>query len=216
MTFPFPGFIPGGNSAAPLQITYRGNYTSAADLSSYTTTALPIGVADATRFALIGIAVNDTAANSISTVSIGGVSATKITASLATNTFRLIEWWWAPIPTGSADVTITVTLTATALDFFLALFTMIGSATATVYDTATSIVDPAALNLDIPNNGAAVAAGWSNLSGTATWTGLTEAFETTLFSGASASSMVAETNRTISDNYSNPANTVAASVSFAP
>lgn len=100
-------------SATPFSFTYL---TSAQDTANATTyngagyQGLSFGTEDSTRIICIGIAGIATSApnSAISSVTIGGVSATQYASSAGLSGGGVFEFWYAAVPTGTTgDVSVT-------------------------------------------------------------------------------------------------------------
>jgi hypothetical protein len=84
--------------------TYNGTASSATDAASYTFTAVSIGTAATNRRVIIVLNTAASALRSISSATIGGISATIYDASLFANSIKII---YATVPTGTtADVVV--------------------------------------------------------------------------------------------------------------
>ena len=148
----------GGGFSAPALTATGTPHEPAYSGSTFTWTGLAIGTADANRWviaAICGYLLENTA-----NVTIGGVSATKITGVWADNYFA--DLWIANVPTGTtANVVVTFT-TNQGWGANVALFRMV-KATSTTHDIGTPISPAfATANMSdctVPSGGAAIFCG---------------------------------------------------------
>jgi hypothetical protein len=180
-----------GDEPAAIGATWRGSYSSDTDAASYTKSGAAIGTADANRYVIVAIPLFTGATNlTISSVTIGGVSATKIngeTFYAATSGNRsLVDFWKANVPTGTTgDIVITPSTTAPRMS--ASWWTCIGDVAIidTQADIATDVTPDNSLTVTSkrPSNGfvlAAIVGTGSAGDPTFTWggTGITENYET--------------------------------------
>jgi hypothetical protein len=174
-----------------VEATWRGSYSSDTDAASYTKSGAAIGTADANRYVIVAIPLFTGATNlTISSVTIGGVSATKINGETfysGTSTNRsLVDFWKANVPTGTTgDIVITPSTTAPRMS--ASWWTCIGDVAIidTQADIATDVTPDNSLTVtsERPSNGfvlAAIVGTGSAGDPTFTWggTGITENYET--------------------------------------
>jgi len=145
---------------------------SSTNASSYTFTDTNIGDADDNRNVVLALASRGDPSNKqINSISIGGITATKIIRSFTDNTF--VEYWYAKVPTGTT-ATISVTMSGNVYRLGVAVYRVIAPSL-TLYDSAQDSTGPFNLSVDTPDLSAAVIAiATGNVDATATWSGLTE------------------------------------------
>jgi hypothetical protein len=180
-----------GAEPAAIGATWRGSYSSDSDAASYTNSGAALGTADADRYVIVAIPLFTGPTNlTISSVTIGGVSATKIngeTFHSATSTNRsLVDFWKANVPTGTTgDIVITPSTTAPRMS--ASWWTCIGDVAIidTQADIATDVTPDNSLTVTSkrPSNGfvlAAITGQGDSGDPTFTWggTGITEKHET--------------------------------------
>jgi hypothetical protein len=180
-----------GAEPAAIGATWRGSYSNDSDAASYTNSAAALGTADADRYVIVAIPLFTGPTNlTISSVTIGGVSATKINGETfysATSTNRsLVDFWKANVPTGTTgDIVITPSTTAPRMS--ASWWTCIGDVAIidTQADIATDVTFDNSLTVTSkrPSNGFVLAAitGQGDAGNpTFTWggTGITENYET--------------------------------------
>jgi hypothetical protein len=165
---------------APAAVTYQSTATDGSDLSTYTFSAQAIGAASANRYVICGFGARYTSGTpTITSVTIGGVAATQVSAQLAgTGTGKLLAGLYiALVPTGTtADIVIAFSATALRCDHVTFSATGLQSATPTA--SVMSTANPGT------SGSFSVSAGWiivafamilGNASGrTCTWANLTE------------------------------------------
>jgi len=175
-------------AASGITATFRASAVDAADLTTYTFSSQPIGTASGTRRVVVSIGTNST--RTISSVTIGGVSATVNATNTLSGTAH-VALASAVVPTGTtADVV--VTLDAAGLGMGIGVWTLTsGAATG---QTASGNGDPT--NLTVTTTAGDIVIAYAFTSGITTalfvWSVATERFEedvystTTTHSGADA------------------------------
>jgi len=217
--FPFPIFVPVAATGAAVSISYLTSATDTTDLTTYNGAVfqgLSFGAAAAGRYIVVAIGSRANAARSISSVTIGGVSAAVVsdgvTTCVANDTSGgadLTALWIANVPTGTTG-DVVVTFSGAMLRCAISLFRMTGNASATasqvkVDTTLTGQVYSVAI--DSPANGGIIGGYWCSLSagtGSVTWAGITEAVDGTVettssnYSAASGTFFAAQSALTVS------------------
>jgi hypothetical protein len=148
---------------------------SNSNLTTYTFSSENLGAADAGRYIIVGVtARNSTADRTLDSVTVGGVAAT-IVADIADGTSRA-SIAIAAVPTGTTG-DVVVTYSGQQLRCRIGLWRATGI-DPTPHDTETDGSDtvPSA-SLNVPAGGFAVAVAMENALTTATWVGLTEAWD---------------------------------------
>lgn len=188
------------------------------DQSTYTFSSQNFGTASSDRYIIIGIAARKAgAATTISSVTIGGVSATIVAEYSNSDTNSNISALAiANVPTGTTG-DVVVVFGATMVRCVITAWSATNLSSATPHDTLTNgSADPTG-TIDVPAGGFAVATALSNSVGTVTWTGLTEHSDITLetfvtVSDASDEFETAQTNMTVTANFSTSGSTPVMSV----
>lgn len=196
-------------SSSPVALTYVTNVTDSTDQTTYTFASTSIGTASSDRVVVVVIGSRANAARSISSVTVGGNSATAIaTANNSGGGAEIAAIYAVAVPSGTT-ASIVVTFSAAMLRIAVGVYTLTGTGGAvTAYGTATqtpSGSSPTDSTIDCPANGGILAVNFSNSSATSstTWTGLTERFDVnpeTSSSGVSSASdnfASAQTNLTV-------------------
>jgi hypothetical protein len=186
----------------------------------HTFAATAIGTASSSRRVVViasGFADGINAA--IATCTVAGQACTRVvTEPVGLNLSTAVFITDDPVTSGTtAD--IVVSPGASLDELRIGVFTLTGGPPV-VYDTL-SLRGSTARNgggLDVLNNGVTFAAAHFFNSGTATWTGATEVYDTDFYTGASLNNSADQTNRTISLTHSSSANSndVLVAVSFRP
>lgn len=188
-------------------ISWRTSNSSGTDASSYTFSAQDIGTAGSNRHVILGIMSLDSAlgVTGISSVTIGGVSATTQVAINVVGTGSFSALTIAAVPSGATG-DIVVNMTTTQARLAIGVWAAYDLVSPTAVASATSSADPAVLNLNTQIGDIVVACGFNNTGSTASWTGATERFDTTVeganYTGADHTATSAETPRTISLDWS--------------
>lgn len=198
-----PFFSPVTGVVTPATLHVGGTYTTAANASTHTSGAIDIGTADAARYVVVAFGGQGNLG--ATSVTIGGISASKIDDSFsASNTS--VSLWGAAVPTGTTAVVV-VNWSTTNNNIYLQLYSMYGLSSTTPYHTNKNVVTSGAgvsTTLNIPTNGIAIAGAgtWIN-NVDHTFVGVTEDLDAQIessikFGAASSSLMSAETGRTLS------------------
>lgn len=174
MTFPMPFFSPVLASVATAAIQGVDTAGSTSDLTIYTFSGLNFGAEASDRYLAVFASGTNSGTFSISSVSIGGVSATEVvTAGQASSVPSGI--YIAAVPTGATgDVVLTFNSTMSRVGMTMARITGISSATAT--DTASDTTSSLSAGIDIPAGGVCFGGAVSSdaTPDDITWTNLTE------------------------------------------
>lgn len=174
----------------PRTLTFGQSASSTADLTTYTFSAQAIPDApSADRRVYVGImGVSTAAARTISSVSIGGVTADVSTQYSASEALCIAS---AAVPTGTtADVVVTFSGACSRAS--IGLWSSIGLTTGTPVDSGTSLsANPTTDTLGTELNGFCIAIALSTIATTVSWSAVTEKYDAqiesiTTFSGASS------------------------------
>lgn len=190
----------------PISVALGGSAVSTADASSYTFSAVGIGTASSDRTVIVAaFARNSGSTASISSVTVGGLSATQQSSANynVAGGSSVCGLYTIPYPTGTTD-DVVVTLPGTYARAGVAVYAVYGLVSVTPSATA-SATNATTLNLNTNVTAGSVCIGavYTNPNGSATWTGLTEDLDILIESAnglttASALLSSAETPRTIS------------------
>ncbi len=186
---------------------YRSGTTGVSDATSqttYTFTAADIGTASDDRYVLVGIAYRASVARTISTVTIGGVSAAAVTTAITDDT-TAANFYGAFVSSGTTG-DIVVTLSGAALRMVIGVWALtgVGSTSATVRVIGNSgawssgLMTTSSMSCDA---GGAVFGLVTSTDGTSlAWSGITERYDvvvSTLFGAASLDFAVAQSGLTV-------------------
>lgn len=195
------GFGAGGGSASA---SFVSSGSSASDLTTYTFAGLSMGAASADRYIVVGCWGAAAAGRTISGVTVGGVAATQLVA-LATWVGAPTAIYVVPLPTG-ATASVVITFNAGMVRSQCAVFAVYGlTRSGTAVATATTATDGGSLNMNVQPGDVVIACASGNTTGDATWTGLTEAYDTAVesqkFTAAYANITAAESPRTMNCDW---------------
>lgn len=203
-------------------ITFLQLAKSSTDLTTYTFSAQSVGTAAADRYIICGVSgrSSDGGARTISSVTIGGVTATLNVQMVNSGNVQGIAC--ALVPTGTtADVVVVFSSTMTNAD--IALYSTSGLTSTSANDTGTSTANVGTYALNVAAGGVAVALMKSDdETSVATWAGLTETYDeadanSNDISGAAAAFATTQTNLTVSCTWDKtPVRPAFAVASFAP
>ena len=158
--------------------TFQQATIDTTDAASYSFASQPIGTASASRRVVVAIGWAAATAITLSSVTIGGVSATIDADSGNATGNRRVYFASAVVPTGTT-ATVAVTLSATAVRIGIGLWTLSGGSptgqTAAVLNAASGT-----LTVTTATNDVVLAAGFASHTAnsiTTTWTGATERYD---------------------------------------
>lgn len=182
----------GGNAAS---ISYRANYRSTANATSYTFSSSDIGTATGRSIVVVAVHSWRSTSFSVSSVTIGGVSATNVGSA---GTQPRTELWYAEGVSGTTG-DIVVTMSATTERCLVGVYALYNLRSNTPNFSGTSSGLSSGLNRTVNTtvNGVIVGAASANASGrTYTWTGATENYDTVIesFNSYSAASGTTTSN----------------------
>ncbi len=185
----------------------------ATDLTTYTFSTKSFGTATSDRIVVVGIAArSSTGSITISSVTIGGVSATvRASAINAGSGTEFASIYTASVPTGvTGDVVIV--FSGGMQRCAVMIYRMVGASSAVPNDSQTDTTltgQVLSVSMNCPANGVIIGAGFSASGGTAasTWTGITEdadaALETAAnnYTSASLAFVAQQTGLTVSATF---------------
>ena len=194
------GFGAGGSSAA-VTFSFTASVVVEAPASSTVTfSAVSLGTASTTRKIVVGVAKGGGSADSITSVEVGGVSATLVIAS-GGGSSAYTELWQAAVSTGTSGDIVVVFSGTTPGRAGIGVYAVYDAASA-AYDTGNSSADPSTDTINVPANGVLIGCAIQVSGGTFTWTNLTEKYDesfgvSSTQSGAADTFAAAETARSI-------------------
>ena len=193
-----------GVGLRPATVTYTDSSASDTDLTTYTFSSLSIGEASTSRHVIVAVLASNAAAT-VSTLTVGGVSASLAKRATATN--GIAEIWIVAVPTGATG-NVVVTFNAGSNRASVGVWAAYNLLSATATDSDESNADPGVISIDVQAGGILVAGVYS-ASGTVsyTWTNITERFDivvetTRRASGASLDFAAAQTGLSITADAS--------------
>ncbi|MCG8544340.1 MAG: hypothetical protein MJE12_09050 [Alphaproteobacteria bacterium] len=207
------------SASGPATVSNTANANSASGLTTYTFSAQSFGVAQADRRIAVGIVGRAVASRTISSVTIGGVSATEVVfGENAPGLANYAVIYIADVPTG-VDGDVVITWSAALARCAISVYRIVGAGSATAHDTGSDTVGDPNVTLTIPDNGCAIGIGQVGGATSAVWTGLTENIDTgygsSTYSSAS-DNFVAGTDQAITCNFGAGADPVGAFASWGP
>jgi len=190
-------FFDGDSFPAVVRTFIGSNSVSGINTTSHTFAAQSIGTASADRYVVVGIVVSEyTSTMLISSVSIGGVSASVLAQVRPSSNDIQVALYMANVPTGTTGDIVITTSGANIRQAAIGVWTLTNLQSATPASTGTDNTDTAGSAMTIavtaPPVGSAVIAVAAQRSTTGfAWTNQTEDFDlsdsTNRFSGASDS-----------------------------
>lgn len=176
------------SSSSGVDVTFTESVVDTTDASAFTYSAVALGDADTDRLIVVCTGGTGTTVGNrnVSTLTIGGVSASLIvTLDHQASSIYVSEMWSAVVPTGTTgDIVVTWNNTMTMNG--IGVYRVMGADT-TPHATATDASDASGLTVDINVEAGGAIIGYSSVDNTGTfvWSGLTEDFdeavETTLW-----------------------------------
>lgn len=169
------GFGAGGG-LGPKTLTWVAVYNTGTNATDYSGSfdGISVGAAQSDRYVIVGVGGHRASGspNSITSVTISGVSATKVVESISADA-TMSSLWIANVPTGST-VDIDVVWGVGQGRMGIAVWYATGLSAGTAVDSGGSTADPATDTLTTSSDGFGVGYAFTNDAGTATWTGFTE------------------------------------------
>jgi len=163
----------------PASVSNTANDNSSSSLTTYTFPAQSLGAADPGRRIVVAASGQRLGSPSgVSSLTIGGVSASPVVARQTGNgNDHTVEFWAAAVPTGTSG-NVVVTFNAGHLRCHVSVFRLLDAA-ATAHDTDSATNSSAAVSasIDIPAGGVALAAAFDNGNTSYAWTNLTERWD---------------------------------------
>lgn len=169
----------GAGGAPAREIAFLSSAVDASDGTTYTFASRALGAADSTRRIIVGVYAKNTSGDGkqVSSLTVGGVSATRVVGQTAGLGENRSEIWIADVPTGTTG-NIVVTWSHTLTRCGIGIWRMVGGVSAPVaYWTGGNDVDNTNILVSIPPNGTLVAVSGLNAGTSATWTNATERFD---------------------------------------
>jgi hypothetical protein len=205
--------LPAGGAtvtAAPASVSFTSSDSTRSVLSVFTWSGKAIGTAASDRKVVVMVTGtgNTGGAKSVSSLTVGGVSATLVKRNqYSASTSYVLEIWQADVPTGTTG-DIVATWNAAMYDCSMVAWAVYGAASAAHATINEEDEVPMNVLITIPANGVCIAGiGWNNNSGESiTWTNLTEDADTvggTNWGGGGASGAFSslQTNRSITATH---------------
>jgi len=205
-------------SKAPIAITYLQNSNDTVNRTTYTFSSVNLGDAATDRVIIVGIGGTSGSSRSISSVTIGGVSATA--AATANISWAIVNSiWYAAVPSGTTG-DIVITFSAVMVQCVVNAFRMTGQTSNTPANTGTDTTgsttsDP---NINV-TAGDVIVSNVVGGDGTAmAWTGTTEADDRVVdghnFSAALHTAVTTESPRAIQAVSTSATNITGVSVAW--
>lgn len=197
-------------------ISFTDSASDGSDGTGYTFSARSLGAAASDRFIVVGAGQRNSG-QTVSSLTIGGVSASLIKRQVGASGFNVTELWGATVPTGTTG-DITVTWSASVVRCAIAVHRIVNLTSTTPTFTVGSTTDPMSVLINVEGGGVAVAFSYGGVNGTNTWTGLTEdvdaLVESQCYSAASAAFSSAQSSLSVTCDgsiaYTDPTMAVAA------
>lgn len=198
------------SSSSPPTISYRTASLNSTDTGSPSFASIDLGDDTKTRIIVVGWNSLDTAANSVSSATIAGISATVVANANGSGggTVPCSGIFYAVVPAGTgATGTIAITLADTAFRSHIGVWAIYGYTTAAPYYNNTSTTDPLSVTTTptADSVGVAVCCNYNGAGATFSWTNLTENYDANgentneQYSGASAQSLAASSTNFVGD-----------------
>lgn len=160
-------------------LTFLQGTDEPSNVATYEFVSQNLGAADSGRHIIACVMARKGSAFTISSVTIGGVSATEVIQVQSATADGLSGIYVANVPTGTTG-TVTVVLSSDAARCAISLYSASGITT-TPYDSASSTATAPSATIDVVAGGFAIGAAESasgtGVSDTCSWTNLTEDYE---------------------------------------
>lgn len=189
----------GAGRQEPPSVQYIAYYSTDSNLTTYTFSSVDFGNPDDRSLVVIGVAGRQGSNISVSSATIGGVSATNVTTSTADNACSGL--FAANLTASSGTVTVTLSGGADALTIAVwAIYDLTTFAAQSASSNQGSSISAISTNITTRPNGALIAMAACNNGSvrTFTWSNATENFETLISGGAGNSTCSGASNKTVS------------------
>lgn len=198
----------------PKAATYVTSITDATDLTTYSFNAVDLGSTTLGGYAVIAVHASGNNTGAISSVTVNGNAATEL-VKVSGSTSAAVAGFYIYPAASLSSANIVVTMGALKSRCAISIWRVTGISSMTPFHTASAFsdgtVNTASININTVSGGiliASVIRGGAQ-SGTATWTGATEAYdfnaETTIVSGASVIGTPNATGTTVASTFSTSA-----------
>lgn len=215
-TFPFPMFAP--LVQLPITLTFQAATADSSDLTTYTFAGQALGTVGSNRRVVVGVASASGENQTISSVTVDGVGATAAHTNYASSNNVRCGIYVANA-TANATGTISVVFTGSVNRCVIAVWAMYDSLSAT--PTATYDVDltnPATVSANCLAGGCIVGVAAHRGGATATWSGITEAYdaqtESEAFTFAADTFATAQSGLTVGPNFTSGGTLAMAAAAF--
>lgn len=207
-------FVYPKQASAALEFSYLGETPDPANLTTYTFSSESLGAADANRYIIVGVVARKggTTGCSITSVTIGGVSATEILDQANTDSnCDVAGLYIANVPTGTTG-DVVVTFGETMVRSAIGLWRAVNIDSPTPTDFSASTASDPTYNIDVSAGGFAVGMCISNSNSSATWSGVTENFDGTVesfitYTGGSSSFESEQVDTTLTCDFASSGST---------
>ena len=164
--------------SGPAVLTYVTHLEQAGGTSTQTFTSASIGTAAADRLVIVGIVIGKDAgtwsANPVSSVTIGGISATQVGSQILCEgtTTAALSMFAATVPTGTtANIVLSLAANGVA---DIVIWNATGLSSTTASDTKSDNATPFTQSLTVPTGGFGIGLAGGETVTSWTWTNLTE------------------------------------------
>lgn len=199
-------------AAPPVVVTdYRATYSSAVDALQYVYAAQDFGTPSAGRYILVAFAGRGASVRTITSVLLGGVTATQL--ALLNSGSTTLAIYGAAVPTGATG-DIEINLSGNWVRMVGGVWAATGLASLAAFDNendVTMVANQLAVAIDCPANGAIIGVCVNGNAGAWTWGGITKRFDTSIeagnnqISGASLDFATIQTGLSVTANQVNTA-----------
>ena len=174
----------GASGGGATELSFLQGSVSGDDSATYTFSSQNLGAADPNRWIVVCATGIQVSARTIDTVTVGGVSATKLVEaeSTAGSAFRDVSIWVAYVPTGTTG-DIVLTFSSGLVRAGYSAYRLITSTNpTTAYDTETDITTSGSdlsVSINRPDNGVVIAATMAlcSTATSVTWAGTSENYD---------------------------------------
>ena len=202
------GFGGGVSSDPDATIEYRGNFVDTASGPTYTFSSKDLGSSATSHKVIVGASGGGSGPGSVSSITVGGSSAT-VSVSVQANSEQRTELWYIDgVTATSGNIVVTFSGGSGCHRCGIGVWAIYNGATGAANDTGSSTSDPATDTLNISAGGVAIGYAKGGVDPAWTWTNLTEDFDaemetSTHHSGASDAFASAQVSLSITANPSN-------------
>lgn len=178
-----------GYSKQKAELFFGSVEAKAVTAGDITFSSMMIGLPDSTRNIIIAVSQNDSRSSAVTSLLIGGISATKI-GEIENASGSILQCWIATVTSGST-ANVVVSIPGTCNFLCVSTFYSYGLKSKTPTSVSSSISAPGSTSVTVPDNGFAISfsmSGEATGTPTATWVNAVEQYDAVRSTGTTTGS----------------------------